>query len=245
MIPDIRRRNLIELLKQKEIVYLPELVELSGTSESTVRRDLKLMAANGDVEILRGGGVQLPHRNVEMNIHIKMQINEKEKQQIAKHAASLIYPGDVIFLDPSSINYLLIDLLNDDRVTVVTNSVIHMSKLLEKDLPCIFLGGQAKKKTSSCVGPLAEKMMSELRFSKCFLGANGADVEAGITNHDPREQSIKQLAMRLSATAFFLIDSAKYGKKAMCRVADFDAHTIITGRPWEGCEDRPNIIVAQ
>ncbi len=244
MIPDIRRKKITELLKGRDVVFLPELIEQMGTSESTVRRDLKHMQMNGEVELLRGGGVQLAQRNVEMNIHLKMQMNEKEKLRIANLAASFIYPGDVLFMDPSSINFLLIDLLNDERVTVVTNSVIHMGKLLEKEMPCIFLGGQAKKKTMSCVGPLAEKMMSGLRFSKCFLGANGADVEKGITNHDPREQSIKQLAMSLSATTFFLIDSAKYGKTAMCRVAGLGDHRIITGEKWEGCEEYDNILVA-
>ncbi len=245
MIPDIRRKKITELLKGGDVMFLPELIREMGASESTVRRDLKYMQRNGEVELLRGGGVQLSQKDVEMNIHTKMLINEKEKMRIANRAASYIYPGDVLYLDPSSINYLLIDILNDERITVVTNSVIHMGKLLEKDMPCIFLGGQAKHKTMSCVGPITEKMMSALRFSKCFLGANGADVDMGITNYDPREQSIKQLAISLSASTFFLIDSVKYRKTAMCRVAGIGDHSIITGAKWEGCEEYENIIVTE
>lgn len=245
MIPDIRRRKLIELLKTSEILYLPDIVVAMNTSESTIRRDLKLMAMNGEVELLRGGGVQLPQHNSEMNMFVKMQLNESEKLKIAREASSLIYPGDVVFLDPSSINYLLIDFINDPRITVVTNSIIHIGKLLEKDMNCVFLGGQVKQKTSSCIGPMAEKMMRDLRFSKCFLGANGVNRTAGITNHDPREQSIKQLAIRNSARVFFLIDSVKYGTEAMCRVAGIEEHSIITDSPWEGCEDLTNLIIAK
>jgi len=245
MIPDIRRRKLIELLKGSDIMYLPEIVAAMNTSESTVRRDLKLMAQSGEVELLRGGAVQLPQRNTEMNMHVKMQLNEGEKLKIAREASRYIYPGDVVFLDPSSINYLLIDFINDQRITVVTNSFIHMRKLLDKEMSCIFLGGQVKQKTSSCIGPMAERMLKELRFSKCFLGANGVDIKGGITNHDPREQSIKQLAILNSATTYFLIDSVKFGTSAMCRVAGIEDFTIITDNPWPDCDELRNIIIAK
>ena len=244
MIPAIRRQKLLDLLKDHELLFLPDIIDAMDSSESTVRRDLKSLAKSGEVELLRGGGVQLPKRSMEMNIQVKMQLNKDEKQRIAYAASSMIYPGDIVFLDPSSVNYLLIDYITADQVTVVTNSITHMNKLLEKDIPCIMIGGQIKKNTSSCIGPMAERMLKDLRFSKCFLGANGIDRNAGITNHDPKEQSIKHLAIRNSAVTYFLMESTKAGNVAMCKVADVEDHTIITDRVMEGFEDLDNIIVA-
>ncbi len=244
MIPAIRRQKLLDLLKDHQLLFLPEIIEAMDSSESTVRRDLKTLAKCGEVELLRGGGVQLPKRNMEMNIHVKMQLNKEEKQRIAAAAGALINPGDIVFLDPSSVNYLLIDYITADHVTVVTNSITHMSKLLEKDIPCIMIGGEIKKNTSSCIGPMAERMLKDLRFCKCFLGANGITRDAGITNHDPKEQSIKHLAIRNSAATYFLLESAKLGTVAMCKVADVDAHIVITDAVLQGLEDMDNIIVA-
>ncbi len=244
MIPAIRRQKLLNLLKEHDLLFLPEIIQAMNSSESTVRRDLKSLAKTGEVELLRGGGVQLAKRNVEMNIQAKMQMNKAEKERIAAAAGALIYPGDIVFLDPSSVNYLLIDYIDAEQVTVVTNSVIHMNKLLERGISCVMIGGQMKHATSSCVGPMAEKMLQELRFSKCFLGANGFDLEAGITNHDPREQSIKQLAIRSAASVYFLMESAKAGHVAMCKVADIDAHTIITDCGLPEFEALDNILVA-
>lgn len=244
MIPAVRRQKLLDLLKENELLFLPNIIEAMDSSESTVRRDLKSLAKSGEVELLRGGGVQLPKQGMEMNIQTKMQMNTREKQQIAMVAGALIYPGDFVFLDPSSVNYLLIDYITADSVTVVTNSITHMNRLLERDIPCLMVGGQIKKSTSSCVGPMAERMLKDLRFSKCFLGANGIDRTAGITNHDPKEQSIKRLAIRNSVSTYFLLESTKLGNIAMCKVADVDEYTVITDRELEGFDDLDNIIVA-
>lgn len=244
MIPVIRRQNMLDLLKEHELMYLADIVEATGSSESTVRRDLKAMALTGEVELLRGGGVRLPQRGGEMSIGVKLQLQMEEKERIARTAAEMIFPGDIIFLDPSSVNTLLIEHL-PERVTVVTNSIAIMNRLLQMDMPCILLGGQIKRSTSSCIGPMAERELSGLRFSKCFLGANAVSHEGGICNHDPREQSIKQLAIRCSAQTFFLIDATKFDQLAMCQVAGIGEHTIITDRAVEGYEEYENIIVAE
>jgi len=244
MIPAIRRQTMLDLLKEHELLFLSDIVEAMGSSESTVRRDLKALAHAGEVELLRGGGVRLPQGCGEMSINVKLQLQKEEKERIARRAAEMIYPGDIVFLDPSSVNYLLIDHITAERVTVVTNSLTNMNKLLETDVNCIMVGGQIKKSTSSCLGPMAERELAGLRFSKCFLGANGIDHQGGMTNHDPMEQSIKHLAISHSAQAIFLIDSSKFNQVTMCKVADIGEHTIITDHIPPGYEIYDNMIEA-
>ncbi len=245
MIPTLRRQKIVDLLQGNEVLFLADLVAAMGISESTVRRDLKELAHSGEIELLRGGGVRLHHENVEMNIDVKLQLCREEKDRIARYAAGLIYPGDIIFLDPSSVNYLLIDYIAAERVTVVTNSIANISKLLKADINCIMVGGQIKKNTSSCVGPLAEQTMGRLRFSKSFLGANGMSMEMGITNHDPNEQSIKRLAIEHSVSTYFLIDSSKYGVVAMCKVADIGESMIVTDRRRKELDALDNVIYVE
>lgn len=232
----------MSLLQGNEVLFLADLAASMAISESTLRRDLKELSRSGEIELLRGGGVRTYHENIEMTIDAKLQLNKEEKDRIARYAAGLIFPGDVVFLDPSSINYLLIDYISAQRVIVVTNSIIHLNKLLKADINCIMIGGQIKKITSSCVGTLAEKMLSQLRFSKSFLGANGMSIEMGMTNHDPNEQSIKRIAIDRSVNSYFLINSGKYGEVAMCKVADIDECCIITDKARKELQDYTNII---
>jgi len=63
MIPAIRRQTMLDLLKEHELLFLSDIVEAMGSSESTVRRDLKALAHAGEVELLRGGGVRLPRKD--------------------------------------------------------------------------------------------------------------------------------------------------------------------------------------
>lgn len=243
MIPALRRQRILDLLKENDILFLPEIIQTMNISESTVRRDLKELSQRNEIELLRGGGVRIPHNNIEMSIDVKLQLSREKKDCIAKAAAGMIHPGDIVFIDPSSANYLLIDHLNVDNITMVTNSITHMTKLLSANIPCIMIGGQIKKSTSSCVGSMAEGMLRDMRFSKCFLGANGIDRVNGITNHDPNEKSIKRIAIENSATPIFLIDSSKFDSTTMCKIADVNECAILTDKAVPGYEELSNIAV--
>lgn len=244
MIPTLRRQTILNLLQENDVLMLPDIVCHMGISESTIRRDLKELASSGQVELLRGGGVRMHKENIELHIEAKLLLNKDAKDKIARTAAKMVYPGDVIFLDPSSANNMLIDYLETDRITVVTNSVLHINKLLKANIDCMLIGGQVKPSTGSCLGSLAEQTMRSLRFTKAFLGANGISTTMGITNHDPSEQAIKRLAIDMAVSSFFLVDSSKYGVVTMCKVADIDECTIITDQPIEALSAYPNVLTA-
>lgn len=245
MLPQIRRQRILELVKEREVTMLEDLVGLLGLSESTVRRDLKLLSRGGELELLRGGGIRLLSASYEKDVISKMQLQREEKKRIAALAASFVEPGDVLFLDPSTANSMLIEHLADLDVSVVTNSLMHINQMLKAGVRCFMIGGQIKTQTLSCVGVSALSAMDDYRFSKCFLGANGMDVQMGITNHDPNELHIKRLAIKNSVQTFFLIDSSKLGRVNMCKVADIDECTIITDQPSPALQPYGNILYAE
>ncbi len=244
MIPAERQAQIREYLTHNDIVRIQTLTSELGISLSTVRRDLHSMAQRGEIQLLRGGAIKLSERNLELNLDAKMLMNYSEKDRIARYAASLIADGEVLFLDPSSTNSLLIDHLLDKDVTVVTNSMAHINKLTKHGLMCILIGGQIKQSTSSCIGPLAEQTLKDLHFDHCFLGANGVSVEYGLTNNDMRERNIKHIAINNASEPIFLIDSSKFDRVTMCRVAGVDEYPIITDRVAEPFSSYTNIIVA-
>ncbi len=244
MIPMLRKENIMGLLREGDVLLLQDLARALDISESTVRRDLKELAETGEVELLRGGGVRLRVEAVAQSIDARLELNAAEKDRIARCAASLVQPGDTIFLDPSSANAMLIGYLTAENVSCVTNSLLHAERLLRAGIPCVLIGGQVKPFTRSCVGAAAEAAMRGYRFNKSFLGANGVSVQLGLTNHDPAEQAIKRLAIEQSMQAFFLVDSSKFGAVAMCQVAAIDECAIIADRPRRELEPFPNILYA-
>lgn len=245
LIPAVRQQKILDFVRSKDIAYINDLISNLNISLSTLRRDLKDLEREGKVEILRGGGVKLRKSNVELDLSVKIQLNEDMKKKIALKAVEYIENGDVIFMDPSSTTYMMIDHLKcKDGITVVTNSIAHVNKLISINIPVIMIGGNLKSSTNSCVGPIAESTLRELRFNKCFLGANGITINQGITNHDIREKIVKRIAIENSFESYFLIDSTKYGTVTMCKVADIDECFIITDSYFEEFKNYQNIIIA-
>lgn len=245
MLPQIRRQKILELIKGSEVAMLDDLVKKLGLSESTIRRDLKLLSRQGELELLRGGGIRLIGDRFEKDVITKMLLQKEEKERIAALAATFVEPGDVLFLDPSSANSMLINHLADKDVTVVTNSLMHINQLFKAGIRCFMIGGQIKTQTLACIGVSALSAMNEYRFSKCFLGANGMDVKMGITNHDPNEMHIKRLAIKHAVSTYFLIDSSKFGTVNMCKIANLDECTIITDKHIPELDAFSNILYAE
>ena len=195
--------------------------------------------------MLHGGGVKLIERkNMEQNIISKLSINKEAKIQIAKKACEFIEDGDVIFIDPSSTTYQMIPFLANRNITVITNGILHINRLVSNHIPSIMIGGDIKVATNSCIGPIAESDLKSFHFNKCFLGSNGFSLKSGITNHDINECKIKKLAIEKASQSFFLLDSSKYGVVTMVHITDISTPTIITDSKIPELKDLPNIILA-
>lgn len=244
MIPAMRQEKILNILSNDEIVSVEDLMDVLNISISTIRRDLSKLEKESKIVLLHGGGVKLAQKPTELSITTKLDLNRDAKYLIAKKAVSLIQDGDVIFVDPSSTTYHMIPLLTDKNITVITNSISHINQLIHYGVPSIMVGGNIKSTTNSCIGPIAESTLKDLNFNKCFLGANGFTIQAGITNHDINEKVIKTLALQNSATPYFLIDSSKYGCITMVKIADLDTYPIITEAVSEELKDYKNIILA-
>lgn len=230
MIPAVRQEKVLELLSSNEIISTDYIMKELDISFSTLRRDLAKLETEKKIELLHGGGVRLPQIQVEMNITTKIELNKEAKDKIAKKAASYVVDGDVIFLDPSSTTYLMIPYLAGKDITVLTNGISHINQMLAMNITCIMIGGSIKKKTNSCIGPIAENNMKSFYFNKCFLGANGFGIQSGITNHDISEKTIKMIALENSSTSYFLLDHSKYGVVTMVKIVDLEEYTVLTDK---------------
>ncbi|EQC69501.1 Transcriptional repressor of the fructose operon, DeoR family [Streptococcus sp. HSISB1] len=56
----------------------------------------------------------------------------------------MISSDEVIFVDAGTTNELLLGYLNQDNLTVVTNSIHHAAKLVDKNVKTIIIGGHVK-----------------------------------------------------------------------------------------------------
>jgi DeoR family fructose operon transcriptional repressor len=152
----------------------------------------------------------------------------QEKKQIAQYAASLVEEGDSIYLDAGSTVFEMISSLQVKDIVVVTNGLMHLPQLLERNIETYVIGGYAKPKTNAIIGRGALASLEQYRFDKCFLGVNGIHPHSGYTTPDQEEAMIKQKAMTLSRESFVLADDSKFSEITFAKIADLHEATIIT-----------------
>ena len=149
--------------------------------------------------------------------------------QVARKAASLISNDDVIFVDAGTTNELLLGYLNQDNLTVVTNSIHHAAKLVDKNIQTIIIGGHVKKSTDASIGAVAYEQIKLLNFDKAFLGINGIDEEF-LTTPDMEEAVIKKTVIKNARKSYIVTDSSKIGRVSFAKVDKIENATIITNQ---------------
>jgi DeoR family fructose operon transcriptional repressor len=223
-----RHRLILQLLKERNIVKIQELVDVTNTSESTIRRDLTQLEEGKFLKRVHGGAARLQGKLQEPSMDEKSSKNLQEKRKIAQYAASLVEEGDCIYFDAGSSVLELIEFLPKKNIVVVTNGLMHLKPLLDRKIETYLVGGYAKPKTNAIIGRGAMLSLENYRFDKCFMGVNGIHHEFGYTTPDQEEAMIKHLAISLSREAFVLADETKFSEIAFAKIADLNKATIIT-----------------
>jgi DeoR family fructose operon transcriptional repressor len=234
MLKSERKQIILSQLKQDGFITLENLtVLLSDTSESTIRRDLDELAADGQLKRVHGGGAESIHGLKEEIANSQKAIrNVKEKAQLAGYAADLIKEGDVVFLEASTTNELLIPHLANRQVTVVTNSIHHAVKLVDLGVSTRIVGGKVKHSTDASIGSTAQEQIRQLNFDCAFIGANGVDTNY-FTTPDMEEAVIKRTVIANAQKAYVLADTSKLGQITYAKVAEVEKVTIITNASEE------------
>lgn len=244
MLTEERLARILELLDKSGSVTVSELMEKLDTSESTIRRDLNYLDREDKLQKVRGGailknGTVFNSKDDEVNLR-KMR-NVDEKNRVAKYAASLIRPGDFVYLDAGTTTECMIDYITERDSTFVTNAVGHAKKLAGLGLHVYLVGGEFKNTTEAIVGEDALYSLRKYNFSKGFFGANGITKREGFTTPELKEAMVKEVAMDHSRERYVLADSSKFGIVSAVRFAEFtDAKILtdcVTRSEYSGCKN--------
>jgi len=100
MLTEKRYELILELLDKKRSVTVPEIKDVLGVSESTIRRDLNALDKAGGLTKGFGGAGSSDgtFTGTEPSVAQKMELQQEEKRRIAQFAAGLIQPDDFVYL---------------------------------------------------------------------------------------------------------------------------------------------------
>lgn len=220
---------------------------MNDCSVSTIRRDLRTLSDEGQIVLLRGGAVRLKEGlgSFDLSIQTKKLLNIEQKEKIARYAATLVNPGEVIYIDSGTTTLYMMKYLKDKEITVVTSNTQVLNELADSKVTCIILGGEITKSLASIVGPITDKLLSTMFFDKAFLGASGYCLQGGINTPDAREANKKKIVRDNSKKAYVLADNSKAGKITFCKAFEINECTIITDKSNETLEKYADYIVVE
>lgn len=233
-----RRKHILDHIRKDGFVKVSELAETLGVTQTTIRKDLRFLEAQGVLQRAHGSAIPPSQQIMDINLSAKKLINFEAKQKIAQKAASLIEADDSILIASGSTITMFAEALKPKgRLNVVSISVNISAQL--GDIPGITVmqvGGILYANTFSVLGAEASNTIENLFCSKVFFGVDGIDLDYGLTCGTGEEASITKKMMHSSQTKIVLSDSSKIGQRGfarICEVEDIDILITDSGIPEE------------
>lgn len=224
----VRRERMLHLLRERDFVRVVDLADRFEVSEVTVRADLDALQERGMLRRVRGGAVPRSAAPAERPFEEAEVAAAEQKRAIARTAAQMVSSGDSIVLDVGTTTTAIAQALalRDDLsdVTVFTSSLT-IALALENATPrltVVVTGGTLRPKQHSLVEPLAGLVLGSIHVGTAFVGCNGVDQEAGITNVNLPETEIKKMILQASQRRVVCADASKLGQVSLAHVCDLD-----------------------
>jgi len=227
-----RLEKIMDLIQNSNFISPLELAEKMDVSLVTIRRDLKKLAEERSI-IKEYNTIKIA-RDYDKRFHERHHTNLEQKRIIAELAQRLVQAGDTLFLDTSTTCYEFARTLalSSQNLHIITNNIymaVELMSIYKIDL--VLLGGNIRHGYFSTIGPLAEKMLSNIKVNKFFFSCTMLD-ENGIYESNILEGNIKVKMFENSRLHYLLVDSTKFDKASIFRTTGIEnIDALITDKP--------------
>jgi DeoR/GlpR family transcriptional regulator of sugar metabolism len=209
-----RQNFIFKRLQADGRVIAATLAQELATSEDTIRRDLREMAAAGLCKRVYGGA--LPAVSDLTTLGERLTLKPERKEALARAAVPLFKAGMTVFIDSGSTNLAIARALPPGlRLTVITNAPNVASALIDwREIEVILLGGKLDHRTGAVIGARAIADAAHFRPDIAVLGSCGFDAAAGISAEDFEEAEFKRSIALKSRSVLAAITNEKLGVPA-------------------------------
>ena len=229
MQPEERQHRIAEYLQQVEFASLEEISLQVGASVSTVRRDLGVLEATGNMRRTHGGARIVTPRSDEFTFSARDTHQLAEKEAIGRACAELIQPNQTVIIDAGTTAYHVARHLESKTPQIITNSLPVANLFASANrLEIMVSGGVIYPRLGVLVGPVAVETFSKIHADVAIMSAGGISVE-GITNSHGLLIDIQRAMIKASQRVIFCLDHTKFGRQSVLPLCDLDsADTIVT-----------------
>src|SRR5215207_4776388 len=196
-IPERRRQQIVEIVRESGSVTVAGLQEDFVISQATARRDLTVLERQGKVKRTHGGAVLPGVAQHEDSFQQRLGEAVEAKKRLARAASALLEAEETVFIDSSTTAYYATQrmLAESPSVTYLTNLVPGMDLFSTADpsgASMVGLGGIFRPLTLSFVGPCTIHTIESYLADRAFLSVKGITSEGYLTDINPLAAEVKK-----------------------------------------------------
>lgn len=230
-----RRASIARILADGRHVRVAELVEEFGVTDTSIRRDLTILEAEGLLRRVHGGAIGLQDGTRGRRYSEKLQHRLAQKKRIGAAAAERVGPGEVVILNSGTTTLQVVasiatHLREASALSLVTNSLPIAEQVRSWPAPnLILLGGFYLADEQATVGPQTQGRLRDISADWAFLGADGVTLEEGTTTGHLLMADLDRLMADRARQVVITVDSSKLGHSGLVHVLDLGRiHMLIT-----------------
>jgi DeoR/GlpR family transcriptional regulator of sugar metabolism len=235
-----RHDDILKRIETTGTVSVEELSRKFGVSRETIRRDLKVLAERGRVEVVHGGAAR--REVVEPALGQRSRENVQGKAAIGRTAAELVGDGMVVLLDSGTTTLAVAQALRaKQNLTICTNSLPIAQMLCRVPGTRVhMLGGEIDPTDEAAVGIDVIEALARFRVDIAFLGAGGLSEDGDITDYTRTGAELRARMLKAAARAYFVLDREKFGRLTPIRIpgAEGAAALIVDVAPTAAVVER-------
>ena len=233
MFTEERLEAIEEKLQKDGKVRVKELSELFRVSEDCIRKDLKILENGGKLKRTYGGAILSKDYPLERNVIDRKGYHLEKKTVIAKKALDLTNDNETIFLDISTTNIKLAELLAESgKKLVVVSNMIDILQILARSssITAIGTGGTMFSSVNGFMGAAAIEVIKQYSFDRAYIGSCGIDMtDFSITTLGAEDGLTKKAVLQSSRHKYVVMEKEKFYFNDSFKFAHFeDINGIIT-----------------
>jgi DeoR/GlpR family transcriptional regulator of sugar metabolism len=195
-LPADRQRHILDRLSKDGQVNASLLAMEFSTSEDTIRRDLRNLAAQGLCQRVYGGAVLISPASA--CIAIRANESNARKEALGRTLATLLQPRQFLFIDAGSTNLAFARMIPVGlQLTIATHDPSIAACLVGKpDVELIVVGGSIHPEIGAALGGRAMQEIAGMRPGLLVLGACSFHVDHGVGAFNFEDAQIKNVLIQ-------------------------------------------------
>ena len=234
-----RHRIILSAVQERPVVTVQEMVEMTSSSEATVRRDIAALHMQKQIRRVRGGAEAISPPQFVGIAGRPFRVNEAmhapEKRSIARAAVGLCEDGEPIIINGGTTTFQMVHFLANRRMPIFTNSFPIAEHLLKHSKNSVILsGGTIYREQNIILSPFDNDVTRNFYAKRMFMGAQGLG-PLGLMEADPLLIQAEQKLIDQADELIVLIDSSKFRHRSSLILCPLSRISVVITD--EGIED--------